>query len=501
PGKNPVVSACVGAGKSILIAKFCEGIIQSYPHVRIINLVHTKELIEQNAAKFSQLASSISSSVYSASIGEKSVSGQVVYGGIQSIWKSPHLCRFDIAIVDEAHLISKQAEKGMYRQYLDELKRLNPNLVIIAFTGTPYRMSGGSLVEGDDRLFDEIAYDISIRQLLDKGFLSPLVLPDQKVQTKFDTSNVKTTGNDFNQKALTEVMDDLYLIKEAVSEYMILSRGRKCHLIFGSSIEHCYHLKDVFSQYMPCDVVHGGLKKKEREQLISAHKNNEIPMLINQGVLTTGYDCPQIDSIGLFRATKSVPLYIQIAGRGLRLAEGKKDCLWVDFTDTTERLGPVDDVIPPPTKFSNAKGQAPIKKCFSCEELIPAQAQSCPRCGVEFEMVTSPNHNTTASTASILREVKEPLWADVKSITARNYLSRKSGKRTLRINYHCGIMTHSEWKTVEGNDYMRGEFNKWWIRVTGGNLAPIDIDNSVDRIGELKINRVLVDENGKYPKI
>lgn len=500
PHINPVVSACVGAGKSIMIAMFCKAIVENYPYMRIINLVHTKELIEQNAAKFKDIAPNISSSIYSASIGQKSVSGQVVYAGIQSIWKHPHLSRFDIAIIDEAHLISEQQEKGMYRKYIEGLKQYNPNLVVIAFTGTPYRMTGGSIVEGDERLFDELVCDIGIRELLDKDYLSPLVLPSLDIQTKFDTSNVKMSGNDYNATALAEVMDDKYMIDKAVDEYMQISQGRKCHLIFGSSIDHCYHLKESFSRYIECDVVHGGLKKKEREKIIKAHKSNELPMVINQGVLTIGYDCPQIDSIGLLRATKSVPLYVQIAGRGLRKSEGKKDCLWVDFTDTTERLGPVDKVEPPVAR-QKSKGSAPIKQCWNCENPVPASATVCPHCSAEFDMSTAPNHGTQASTASILAEYKEPEWRKVTNITARNYLSQKSGKKTLRISYQCGIKTYREWHTVDGHSTVRDRFNKFWMRATGGDLAPKTIDDCVEKINTIKVKEVLIDSNGKYDQI
>lgn len=500
PSVNPVVSACVGAGKSIMIAKFCEAIVTNYPHMKIINLVHTKELIEQNAAKFKSIAPHISSSIYSASIGEKSVNGKVVYAGIQSIWKSPHLAKFDIAVIDEAHLISKQQSTGMYRQYIDGLKKYNSYLVVVGMTGTPYRMDGGPLTDGDGRLFDELVCDIGIRELLDKEYLSPLVLPSSKVKTQFDTSNVPTIAGDFNQKALADIMDDRYLIDQAAEEYMHLSKGRKCHLMFGTSIDHCYHLKDSFGRFIECDVVHGGLKKKEREAIIRAHKSGELPMVINQGVLTIGYDCPQIDSMGLLRATKSVPLYVQIAGRGLRLADGKKDCLWVDFTDTTERLGPVDRVEPPKMKIKGS-GSSPIKKCWQCENPVPASLTSCPHCGALFDMQTSPSHGTEASTASILAEYKQPEWKVVDSINARNYKSKKSNKHTLRINFQCGIMTYSDWRPVEGNKGIADRFKQFWMSSTGGNLPPSTIDEAVNRIGELKISELLIDENGKYPKI
>lgn len=483
-----------------MIAWFCEAIINNYPHMKIVNLVHTKELIEQNYSKFKEIAPRIPSSIYSASIGQKSVSGKVVYAGIQSIWKHPHLARFDIAVIDEAHLISKQQATGMYRQYLDGLMENNPNLVIVGMTGTPYRMDGGSLVEGDERLFDELVCDIGIRELLDQSYLSPLVLPQMQIKTKFDTSSLKTSSNDFNQAALAEIMDDAFLIDQAVDEYMNLSQGRKCHLIFGTSIDHCYSLNKSFSRYIKCEVVHGGVGKKEREKLISSHKNSTLPMLINQGVLTTGYDCPQIDSIGMFRATKSVPLYIQIAGRGLRLSSLKSNCLWVDFTDTTERLGPVDMVEPPQMKIKG-EGSAPVKQCWQCEQPVPASLMLCPFCGAEFDINLAPSHGIEASTSSILSEYKHPEWKKITGIYANSHKSRKSGNNTLKIDYECGIKTYSEWMAVDGNKGVSDRFAKFWDK-SGGNLPfPESIEEAVNRIKEIKTSSVLIDNNGKYPKV
>lgn len=501
PGKHPVVSASVGAGKSIMIAKFCETMIKSFPHLRILNLVHTKELISQNYDKFKSLRTNISSSVYSASLKKKSLDGQVVYGGIQSIARNTQKIHWDLILVDEVHLISKQASKGMYRQYIDFCKETNPNLTVIGFTGTAFRLDGGSIVEGDEKLFDEICVDISIRQLLDLGFLSPLVLPANGVKNKFDTSNVKTSGNDFNLGALAEVMDDRVLIDRAVDEYMILAKDRKHHLIFGSSIDHCYHLKESFSRYIKCEVVHGGLKSKERDRIINSFLEKELNMVINMTVLSTGFDAPHIDSIGLLRATESPALYIQIAGRGLRLAEGKIDCLWVDFTDTTERLGPIDDVIAPPTKAKGEKGEAPVKSCWACEQPVAAMLSECPHCGALFEMNNTAAHGVEASTADILKTYREPEWFNVTDMRIMRHTKRSNGNKMIKATYYSGLQSFDEYT---GHEYQirNGQFSKWWGDRNGMCPAPGNIDQIIDRMGELLApERILIDSNGKHPQI
>lgn len=505
PGKNPVVNACVGAGKSIIIAMFCKSMIESFPNLRILNLVHTKELIGQNYEKFKSLNSNISSSVYSASLGKKSMDGQVVYGGIQSVARNDEKIHWDMILVDEVHLISKQQSKGMYRKYIDFAKSINPNVLIVGFTGTAFRLDGGSIVDGDEKLFDEICVDISIRQLLDLGFLSPLVLPDQKVRTKFDTSKVKQSNGDYKETASAAVMDgDIDLINKAVDEYMMLSQGRNHHLIFGSSIEHCYHLKESFSRYIKCEVVHGGLKG-ERDEIIQSFQNKDLKMIINYGILTTGFDAPHIDSIGLFRPTKSPALYVQIGGRGLRLSPGKKDCLWIDFTNTTAELGPIDDVRPPPTKDKAKKGEAPIKQCWACEQPVAVLLSECPHCGALFEMNNGGvTHNDKASTADILKKYKEPEWYNVDSVDMRRHTVKSNGNKSVKVKYTFGINSIEEW-VFTNRDRHNGLFGEWWSNRCGPHPIPNDIDKIIDNKNNLSHpKRIKIDYNGEnkeYGKI
>ena len=445
PDKNPLVEACVGAGKSVMIADFVQQMLKMYPWLKFLNLVHTKELVEQNYTKFMQIMPNMESGLYRGSLGKKQHNKQVIYGSIQSVHKQVDLFKPNILMVDECHLITKQQAKGMYRKFIDALKASHPGLIVIGWTGTSWRMDGGSLVHGDERLFDEVCGQVSIRELLDLGYLSPMVVPRDKIKTKFDTSGLKVSSNgDFNEKALAEVMDDRFKIDEAINEYFRLSEGRKKHLLFGSTIEHCEHIKESAARYYKVEFIHGSMSKKDRERFIDQFRKGQIDMLVSGIILTTGFDVPDVDSIGLLRDTKSSGLYVQIAGRGLRIAEGKKDCLWIDFTETTERHGAVDQ-IEPPTPSEDGKGSAVVKQCYNCEFLIPAATRICPNCGAEFEIeMNGVNHNTVASSASVITEYKEPEWVKVDAIdwnvgTPLRQQGLENPQQYLKLNIRSGF--------------------------------------------------------------
>lgn len=505
PTKAPLVEACVGAGKSVMIAVFIKRMIEIYPHLKFLNLVHTKELVEQNYAKFKAVMPNISSGLYMGSLNKKEHDKQVVYGSIQSVYDKIDLFKPNILMIDECHWISKKASKGMYRLFIEGLKERFPHLVIIGWTGTSWRMDGGSLIHGDERLFDEICGQVGIRELLDLGFLSPLTVPKDKIQTKFDTSSLKPTANgDFNSKKLAEILDDRYKIDQAIDEYYRLSSGRKKHLIFGSSIEHCEHIKDSAARFYKVEFIHGSMNKKDREKYIEMFRNGELDMLVSGIILTTGFDVPDVDSIGLLRDTASSALYVQIAGRGLRIADGKQDCLWIDFTETTDRHGAVDKV-EAPIPAESGSGTAIKKQCYNCELLIPAATRTCPNCGAEFEIEAGGvNHKTEASTADVLTTYKKPEWQKVKNITwslgtPLKQRGKDNAEQYLKLSLLVGLESIPLYMSFEGHGrYMACELWKLLVKDDHAFHCPqfSSVAKQVLDSGGLKeINEVLVDYN------
>jgi Uncharacterised protein family UPF0547 len=136
----------------------------------------------------------------------------------------------------------------------------------------------------------------------------------------------------------------------------------------------------------------------------------------------TGFNAPAVDLIAMLRPTKSAGLYVQMAGRGTRLAPGKNNCLVLDFAGNVARHGPVDAVTPrAPT---DGDGAAPTKICPDCDSILAAAARQCPDCGHWF----SPPEvkvAATASTLAILSSVR-PQWVTVSAVSYARH--EKPGK-------------------------------------------------------------------------
>ena len=215
---HPIVSACVGAGKSVIIAEFCRRAVLDYPdyRARILMLVPTKELVVQNWEKLVPMTKDIYIGIISASLGRKDTAfdKDVIVATVGSVAKNPgSLGRIDLILIDECHLVSRK-NTGQYRQLINDCRRYNPQVRVIGLTGTPFRGDGVWLTEGDERLFTDIAARVTIRELLesDPPYLSPLVNADTNIQISGD--DVKMNGGDFVISDLAKKIDKAELTEK-----------------------------------------------------------------------------------------------------------------------------------------------------------------------------------------------------------------------------------------------------------------------------------------------
>ena len=470
-GKMPLIDVATGGGKSVLIAETCKRLIDMFPKLKILNLVHTKELVEQNHEKFCSMVPNIKATLYMDSLGTKDSSGQVVFGSIQSV--APDVDKFspNIIMVDECHWINKKSS-GQYRDLISKIQSKHDGVLIIGWTGTTWRMDGGSLIDGPDKLFTDVVASVKIKELLSLGYLSPLVVPYEDIKTKYDLSSVKKTkSGDYDKDELDKRLNDDTLIHDTVEEYYRLSKGRKKHIIFGSRTKHCQNLKEAFSKYYKCEFISGSMNKKLRKKYINQFKSGELDMLISGIILTTGFDVPDIDSIGLCRDVASSALYNQIAGRGLRIAKGKVNCLWIDFTETTARHGPVDELEPPPYIDPEDKGAQKPKICPKCSKSgepfkVPPQTRICPQCEFEFPFEESINHGSEASSSSVLSE--KPEFKTLRNFQVVKHTSDKDRKVITTIRKK---MANNEALTYEEEKFQPKSWAKFSFSFSDGTYT------------------------------
>ncbi len=445
---HPCLVLPTGAGKSHIVAALCKDALQQWPETRILMLTHVKELIVQNAEKMRQHWPNAPLGIYSSGLRKKEIGEPITFAGIQSVrTKAAMIGHVDIAIIDESHLVSHK-DQGGYRSLLNDLIVINPNLRVIGLTATPYRLGHGYITD-KPALFDALIEPVSIEELIYKGYLSRL--KSKLTKTQYDVSEVHKKGGEYIESELQAAVDTHDKNVSVVQEIMRYGADRKSWLIFCSGVDHAHHIKDVLvSLGITAECVTGDTPAKERDRMLVEFKAGRIRAMTNANVLTTGFDAPGIDLIAMLRPTMSPGLYVQMAGRGLRICDGKTDCLVLDFAGVVEQHGPITNVKPPPKKGDKV-GEAPVKVCENCQEICHASVKVCPACETPFPATETPPMRL--SNLDIMGE--SGIEMEVSQWTWRKHISRTSGKEMISCTLYGGLseipvtsyyaITHDGW--------------------------------------------------------
>lgn len=494
---NPLVVIPTAGGKSLVMAAFIEGVLKAWPDQRILIVTHVRELIAQNYAEMIGLWPDAPAGIYSAGLGKREAQARVLFAGIQSIHRrAREIGHTDLVLIDEAHLIPGKSST-MYRRFLDALSAINPALKVIGLTATPFRLDSGMLHEGKNALFTDIAYEAPVRDLIDQGFLSPLV--SKQPATRLDVSKVGTRAGDFIARDLAAAVDQEATTRAAVTEIIEYGKDRKSWLAFCSGVDHARHVAEEFGrQGITCQTIFGDTPKDERDAIIAAFKRGEIRALASMGVLTTGFNAPAVDLIALLRPTQSAGLYVQMVGRGTRLAPGKENCLVLDFAGNVRRHGPID-LVRPKRPGENGGGEAPTKVCPMCESIVALSATECPDCGYEFparEVKIAP----TAATLPVLSP-KASQWLQVSGVSYTRH-DKRGGRPSLKVTYSCGLATYSEWVCFEHKGYARQKAADWWRKRAPGLPVPLSVNEAIAQANRLtRPSEISVRPSGRYFEI
>ncbi len=367
---NPVVEIPTGGGKTPVIAQLCRDAVEEWGG-RVIILAHVKELLEQSAQTLNLFCPEIKAGVYSAGLKRREKDGSVIVAGIQSVYKrAKEMGKFDLVIVDEAHLIPIEGE-GMYRTFLKAMKKINPRVRVVGLTATPYRMKEG-LIVGKKNFLNHIAYSVGVRQLIKSNWLCPLI--SKAPEEDINTSGLHIRAGEFIQAEIEALMDTEDLVDSVGKEIALRTADRKAVLVFAAGVDHGHHVAEAIRKETGKTVheIYGDTPSDERAKAIKEFRDGNLSYLVNCNVLTTGFDAPNVDAICLVRPTYSPGLYYQMVGRGFRKSPGKKECLVLDFGNNVIRHGPVDDIAIVATgeDEERGKGEPLAKKCPECCSLI-----------------------------------------------------------------------------------------------------------------------------------
>lgn len=491
---DPLVVLPTGSGKTHVIAELCRQVVEW--NGRALILAHVKELLEQSREKLARILPAESVGVYSAGLNERTTDTPVVVAGIQSVYMRAHeLGEFKLIIVDEAHLIPAAAY-GRYRQFLFDSKEVSPDARLVGLTATPYRMGCGWIskdrANDEDvaaaakisRQFDNIVYEVTTDKLIADGTLSQVV--SQEAKKAPDFSGVHTVRGDFDEGEIEKVLAGKNVLEAACAEIVEKTRDRNKTLVFCNrreSARRCAALLSEYDQEHAAEVVDGETPADERDDLLRRFKNDTgdsnllgdkdkpLKYICNVGVLTTGFDAPNVDCVALLRPTKSLTLYQQIVGRGLRKAPEKRNCLVLDFGGNIDRHGPID--LPQPTSEERERQAKPWKTCKTCGAVVSISLPYCPLCNTPFQtQETNPNAGLvgSASRAAILSDQPDDdeLVIEERDVLRVEYSVHykkddPTKPPTLQCKYICSkFCTEWEWVCPEHKAWVRKKFEKWW---------------------------------------
>lgn len=323
-----------GAGKSLVIAELAR-----IARGRVLVLAHVKELVEQNHGKYESYG--LEAGIYAAGLDRKDKGSKVIFGSIQSVARAGDdlFKSFSLLVIDECHRVSME-EDTQYALVIKRLRAVNPTICILGLTATPYRLGMGWIYQfshrglmrtSEPRFFKKCIYDLTLGYMIKNQYLTPPIKIDSPV-AGYDFSSLKLRGDSFALKEVEHILKDQGRITPGIIANIVeMARDRQGVMIFTASVRHA---EEIMTHLPPdeSDLVVGETAGHQRDTIIKRFKDRQIKYLVNVSVLTTGFDAPHVDLIAILRPTESVALYQQIVGRGLRLAEGKTDCLILDYT-------------------------------------------------------------------------------------------------------------------------------------------------------------------------
>lgn len=451
---NVMVQGPTAFGKTIAFAKICQRFIREMPQGRILILVDRKILVTQSRDKLLRVAPELKNDIgicCSSEQSEKQLDHKITIASRQTLINQLNYFQpVNIIILDEAHLARIPQEDDTEKDYdqfqaiITKLKEYNPKTRLIGFSATPYRLSQGYIygdknTKGCQPYFPELNYSIAISELMVQDFLSPLIAKTIiSDQAKNEINSCKITAGEFNLAMLADIMSSGIHVNSAVEAWKEYASDRKKTLCFCTTIEHCEIVAKAFNDAgIPAIAIHSKLEDDDLTEAMNSLDDGNHKIFCSVAKLTTGLDVPDIDCILALRPTKSTSLWIQIIGRGLRIAPGKKDCLCLDLSGNFNEHGTNLDkprVFYKLTKKSDSEKKEPeAKQCPSCSAILHPACRVCPDCEYVFVF------QTTIDQQPELRDVV--IGPDIRTFPVTNMTavlnhSKKSEKDNIWIKLH-----------------------------------------------------------------
>ena len=392
---NSLGVAPTGSGKTIMLSDVLDKI-----GGRQLVLQHREELVNQNRAKFQTMNPKRRTSIYG--MGNRDDSGETIFGMIQTIQRKPEaLPKLDILMIDEAH----HARADTYHRLVEHVLDKNPDCYIAGVTATPARGDG----KGLRPIFDNVCHQISMKELIDLGFLVPprtfiASLPGLADGLK---KLAKSKNADWQADDLETLMNTRANNKAVVREWRNVAGDRKT-IVFCSTIRHAQDVCREFQEAgVKADCVFGDTPN--RAAILADLEHGDLQVCCNVSVLTEGIDIPPVSCVVLLRPSSFKSTVLQMAGRALRTIDPelypgiiKTDAAILDFGESLKLHGGFEMA----AALDDAhKGESPTKQCPTCAGEIPQACRECPICGHVFPIRDGDGKEEAEEADVVLTEV------------------------------------------------------------------------------------------------
>ena len=375
----PILVSPTGSGKSVTLGKVISLVVDNGK--KVLWLVHRRNLVFQMKGVLEDYFG-IKAGVIMAGI-EPALDELVQLATLQTYSRRIELGYFsenkicfdpDIIIIDECH-------RSCSKSYQDILSHY-PDKIVIGTTATPLRADQRGLGE----VYDSIVDVIGVKELVDLGYLSPM---RYFAPVQIDLEGVRTAMGDYIIKDLDGKLNKTKLIGDIVENWLRIAEGRKT-IVFAVNVKHSKAICEEFNkQGVKAEHLDAHSKDDEREDVFRRMQNGDITIICNVALYQEGLDVPNVACIVFARPTKSLGLFRQCGGRGMRIADGKLYCIFIDHGNALEEHGLLDWEIewsldgrerawPKPSREKTDK----LVKCCACHKVFEG-SNTCPDGGTK----------------------------------------------------------------------------------------------------------------------
>ena len=306
-----------GTGKTYLLTAVIDSFVSNNPMEKVWIVVHRRELVSQideTVRKFHSFSASNTSSLLSS---VKAMSIQWLMRHYDEIEEEPGMI-----VIDEAHHALAKTYKEMWERF--------PNAMFLGLTATPCRLNG----KGFTDLFDVLVQSWSVPEFISKGRLATYdfvsIKSDGVTQRLIDSLQKRGADGDYQNKEMDMLLNKKPSIERLYRSLEEFGKDRK-GIVYAINISHAQKITKLYQENgVKAIAIDSKTPAAERQQDIEAFKKGDIQVLVNVDIFSEGFDCPDVEFVQLARPTLSLAKYLQMVGRGLRVAKGKKNCVIID---------------------------------------------------------------------------------------------------------------------------------------------------------------------------